>query len=442
MIKTVIFLGLFVLINLFLTAQRSFIDLTFTANNNGMYVQLDSIKIMDITRSCDTVLHWPDTVFSLGYVGLPSHPQPEKYFHLSQNYPNPVINETNFDVIIPLKGKLDLLVIDPMGRILISFSKEMENGVYQFHFTPGNSSLYFISAVFNGETSSIKVLHPFSSSDYNCDLQYSGTNLVAPPLKVIQEQTDECFIVGDELLYIGYSGGYNSGFLDTLVSTASYSFQFATNIPCPDLPTVTYEGQVYNTVQIFSQCWLKENLNVGVMITADQDQTDNGIIEKYCYNNEPDSCTKYGGLYQWYELMQYIIYQNETQGICPEGWHIPSDLECKILEGAVDSHYGIGDPEWDEYQARGFDAGLNLKSATGWAQNGNGTDLFGFTVLPGGSVWQNSFNEITVRGGWATSTYTPGEMVLKRSVLFNLEKIANTANDRLAGGSVRCVKDF
>ena len=74
--------------------------------------------------------------------------------------------------------------------------------------------------------------------------------------------------------------------------------------------------------------------------------TDNGTMEKYCYNNEPDSCTKYGGLYQWDEMMQYTTQQG-VQGICPPGWHLPTDEEWKVLEGAVDSQYGIGDPEWD-----------------------------------------------------------------------------------------------
>ena len=82
------------------------------------------------------------------------------------------------------------------------------------------------------------------------------------------------------------------------------------------------------------------------MIHGTMEQSNNGIIEKYCYNNEPDSCTKYGGLYQWNEMMQYTTQQG-AQGICPPGWHLPTDEEWKVLEGAVDSQYGIGDPEWD-----------------------------------------------------------------------------------------------
>jgi len=62
---------------------------------------------------------------------------------------------------------------------------------------------------------------------------------------------------------------------------------------------VSYEGITYNTVQIGSQCWLKENLVVGTMIDSLQNQTSNSVIEKYCYNNDSTNCNTYGGLYQW-----------------------------------------------------------------------------------------------------------------------------------------------
>ena len=71
----------------------------------------------------------------------------------------------------------------------------------------------------------------------------------------------------------------------------------------------TYEGQMYRTVQIGNQCWFKENLNVGTMIPGSQEMTDNSIIEKYCYENDPANCATYGGLYQWNEMMQYTTQQ-------------------------------------------------------------------------------------------------------------------------------------
>ena len=175
---------------------------------------------------------------------------------------------------------------------------------------------------------------------------------------------------------------------------------------CGDPFTDKRNGQIYNTVLIGEQCWMAENLDKGEMINGIEEMTDNGIIEKYCYDNDVENCYEYGGLYQWDEMMQYTN-TNTTQGICPEGWHIPTDEVFKILEGSVDSQYPVGDPIWDTTGIRGFDAGLNLKSTTGWRDNGNSTDLYGFTALPAGWCWEDG-GFISLEGWtyfWLSSEY-------------------------------------
>jgi len=84
------------------------------------------------------------------------------------------------------------------------------------------------------------------------------------------------------------------------------------------------DGKTYNTVLIGTQCWMRENLNIGTRIDGSQNQTDNGTIEKYCYDDLESNCDIYGGLYQWDEAMQYVTTQG-VQGICPAGWHLPTD---------------------------------------------------------------------------------------------------------------------
>ena len=163
-------------------------------------------------------------------------------------------------------------------------------------------------------------------------------------------------------------------------------------MPCPGIETIEYEGQIYNTVQIGNQCWLKENLNVGTRVNLSDNQIDDGMIEKYCYDDIEDSCLIYGGLYQWNEAMQYATLEG-TQGFCPDGWHIPTDEEFKILEGSVDRVYPVGDSEWNNNQCRnGYDAGGKLKSS-GTIENGSGhwyepnygaSNESGFTGLPAG----------------------------------------------------------
>src|SRR6056297_1040014 len=93
--------------------------------------------------------------------------------------------------------------------------------------------------------------------------------------------------------------------------------------------TLTYSGQDYSTVDINGECWLAENLNVGTKVSAGSGMSDDGVIEKYCHSD--GDCSTYGGYYLWDEAMAYSTTEG-AQGICPDGWHIPTDAELHALE--------------------------------------------------------------------------------------------------------------
>jgi uncharacterized protein (TIGR02145 family) len=137
--------------------------------------------------------------------------------------------------------------------------------------------------------------------------------------------------------------------------------------PCPSVPTVNYGGKIYHTVQIGSQCWFKENLNIGNMIDSTKNQTNNHLIEKYCYRNDPTNCAKYGGLYQWYEAMQYDSGASKLKGICPSGWHIPDTTDIKKLVASVNQD------------------SRNLKAKGQGDGPGTGVNKSGFSALLAGS---------------------------------------------------------
>lgn len=424
------------------------VNLTFTAVNNAAYIRLDSIKVMNRTQGDSVKLFWPDTTLTyqitsgdlllyIGYAmnypaGIGSISKKEQQFKLFQNYPNPVMDQAVISLNLPSRGPVDLLVTDVRGRIALNVNREFDKGIHSFRFRPGDERIYFFTAQWNGITQSIKILTEGPTGGKTCKLDYIGPDHENPLLK--QSQLKSSLVVQE------------SGILDTPYHDTAYTFQFATNIPCPGTPTVTYEGQVYNTIQIFSQCWLKENLNVGTMIMSPQNPDNNGIIEKYCVDNNPDSCAKYGGLYQWDEAMQYTTQQGAC-GICPPGWHLPTDEEWKLLAGAVDSQCWIGDNLWDEpgNQYRGYDAGTNLKAKNGWDYNGNGTDLFGFSGMPGGVHYTNGpFDHVGERGNWWTSTKGDGNGCTFRLISENpgvfLAEIFLTWG--YLHNSARCIRDY
>ncbi len=422
--------------------QPTTIELNFTAIDNEAYVQLDSVKFMNRTQGSESIIYWPDTTMmvdiNLGdqllYIGYANvltgiHPvrKETESFQLFQNFPNPVRDMSVIKMYVPQKATVETMVTDMQGRLLSNSNWNLEQGNHSFRFTRGNDNFYFFTARWNGTSQSIKILATGPETGNSCSLGYIGIGNDEPFLKA-SAQTEDLVL-------------RQSGILDNPETNENYTFQFATNIPCPGIPTVEYAGQVYNTIQIFSQCWLKENLNVGTMIPLSQNMTDNGIMEKYCYDNDIDNCSTYGGLYIWDEMMQYTT-QLATQGICPTGWHVATDDEWSMLEGSVDSQYGIGDPIWDEWLLRGYNAGTNLKSTEGWNSGGNGTDDYGFLGLPAGGSFGGIFFWINEAEWWWTSNEGGNTAnAWGRRLKFDDMQGYRYGDSKNFGSSIRCIKN-
>lgn len=214
--------------------------------------------------------------------------------------------------------------------------------------------------------------------------------------------------------------------------------------PCPGTPTVTYEGQTYNTVLIGSQCWMKENLNVGTMINGNQSQANNGVIEKYCYNNNASNCETYGGLYQWDEAMQYSAQQG-VQGICPPGWHIPTHAEWTALTNYVSSIPDYLCNNNSTYIAKSLAATTNWNTNTNTCAIGNNlsaNNTTGFTALPGGkSYTDGSFLDLGNYGQWWSSTENGSSFAWYRGLYYDTATVPKSSSYKTYGVSLRCLKD-
>ena len=190
------------------------------------------------------------------------------------------------------------------------------------------------------------------------------------------------------------------------------------------------DGKVYTTVSIGSQCWMAENLNVGVRIDGFQDQANNSIIEKYCYNDDNTNCNTYGALYQWNEAMQYLTTPG-VQGICPTGWHLPSDAEWTALT---------------DFLGGESIAGGKMKE-TGTAHwlypNTGATNSSGFTALPGGNRDNNGYfvNLTTTASFWSSTEYS-STRAWHRHLYYDNEGVTRCYyNTKADGFSARCVHD-
>jgi len=179
----------------------------------------------------------------------------------------------------------------------------------------------------------------------------------------------------------------------------------------------------YRTVVIGTQTWMAENLNCDVSGSK-------------CYNNSEANCDKYGRLYDWATAMGLPSSCNSTtcasqitakhRGICPSGWHLPSDAEWTTIT---------------DFVGGSSTAGTKLKATTGWNENGNGTDEFGFSALPGGYGRSGgSFSTVGDYGSWWSASEN-GSAAYGRYMGYRYEGVNYDYDDKNNLFSVRCLQD-
>jgi len=197
---------------------------------------------------------------------------------------------------------------------------------------------------------------------------------------------------------------------------------------CGDM--LNYEGQDYSTVIIGTQCWMTENLNVGIRINGDQEMQNNSTIEKYCHSNNEDNCDIYGGLYPWDEMMQYST-EDGVQGICPNDWHIPTNNEWTILTDFLGGENIAGGKMKEE----GYEH---------WnSPNTGATNSSEFTALPAGNRYSTgAFGSLGGYGVWWSSTEYSGTLSWSRILYYDNDQMRCYYNFyKTRGISVRCIKN-
>ena len=220
------------------------------------------------------------------------------------------------------------------------------------------------------------------------------------------------------------------------------SWALLSPVVCGQTFSDSRDGKIYATVQIGTQCWMAQNLNVGTRINGSVTQTNNSpipIIEKYCYNNNEANCNVYGGLYQWDEMMQYSTNPG-IQGICPPYWHLPTDAEWCTLAIFLDASVNCSIEG-----NLGTNAGGKIKEAgtTHWnSPNTGATNSSGFTALPGGFCPSGDFfSYLGSEGHFWTSTVYSASNAWYRLLAADKATINRSKPLRGYGLSVRCIMD-
>ena len=203
------------------------------------------------------------------------------------------------------------------------------------------------------------------------------------------------------------------------------------------------DGQAYKTVVIGTQTWMAENLNyayIGIPYNFSGNTSDS---TSWCYGDNPANCTKYGRLYTWEAAMDSVGTWSTNskgcgygtacsptypvRGICPEGWHLPTDAEFETLFTAVGGQ---------------STAGKMLKSTSGWYSSGNGTDAYSFSALPAGYRSNSGYFYYGVGSAffWSSTEYSSSDAYLMY-LYYNDDDARLVSSRKGYGFSVRCLKD-
>jgi uncharacterized protein (TIGR02145 family) len=224
-----------------------------------------------------------------------------------------------------------------------------------------------------------------------------------------------------------------------------------TSVPwnrCPGTPSVTdIVGNLYHTVQIGNQCWTQSNLKVSKYRNGDNIPTglsnsawQNTTSGAYAiYNNVLVNDGLHGKLYNHYAV-------TDSRGLCPTGWHVPSDGEWNVLVKYLDPN---ADTLCNPCSQSSI-AGGSLKSTAtqptsgGWNPPNMGvTNSFGFTALPGGLRYSDGgFYYLTLNGYWWSSSVFYGSDAWNRALSSGyVSSIFRNFGNRSSGFSVRCLKN-
>lgn len=185
------------------------------------------------------------------------------------------------------------------------------------------------------------------------------------------------------------------------------------------------DGQVYPTVQIGNQCWMAKNLNYGTYAesipnstTQHTDVSNNGVVEKYAFDNDVNNFNAYGGLYDWNEMMNYSNVEGSA-GICPSGWHIPTIDEIYELVDMVGG--------WNT-------AGQALKIG--------GSSGFDFE-LGGTRTAKGQFSELVLGAIWTSTKSASHPDTRANHISFNgsTDNAVKSTDVMFVGKACRCLKN-
>jgi len=374
-------------------------------------------------------------------------------------FPNPLIRNTTIEFHNQQKGNVTVTIFDITGKQITLQNSNLPQGNVRYTLTGLQQGSYILSVLTSKEQISTVIISTNKSANNSPKLSLKGVNYSTlenteksnlKSAKATADVETMDFSSGDKLVFKAYFTGATS--VDTMIPTSDFELEFGNFY----YTLTDYELNTYLAVEIGNQVWMAENLKVthypdGNSIPKVTDNTawkhvkDKIAEAAYCfYNNDKDST--FGVLYSWpAALGDKGVASNsnpsEVQGVCPAGWHLPSMAEWLELKDFLKNNGHF------------LREGKALKSTSGWADDGNGTDDYGFCALPGGQrgYMDWSTDHVIYMGdfigkGNNACWWTSANMAVDAAAFVRLVHLSNSiqfkSDMKSNGFSIRCVRDL
>jgi len=396
-------------------------DYLITFAGSGASTTVDSVKVENLTQFTSLTLAGGNQLNLVEHLtGI--YQEMSAFDCPLRIFPNPSngVVDLSFEVIFNSTASIE--IFDLQGRRMAKSQFSLNSGHQNFQISGLNSGIHTVLIKTEGSLYSGKII---SQSSYGKAIEITNTggtcgNSSNGSLKSNQAIVQMQYNSGDLLKFTGKSGIYATVHMSVPTSDETITFNF---VGCTD-----WDNNHYTTVRIGDQLWMAENLK-------STHYPDGTPVEYYDYDHDPNNSLIYGRLYAWSPAMNGAPSSNtnpsNVQGVCPTGWHLPSEAEWQQFGTFLGGLAVVGGK-------------LKERGLLHWiAPNAGATDENGFTALPAG-IWAfwDEFQWKGDHGAFSTST---GNLPMVEVTTVMLQ----TSNGTLTVGtfhpddavSVRCLKD-
>jgi uncharacterized protein (TIGR02145 family) len=401
----------FLLVSIHVMSQ----DYEIRFSGSGASQTVDSVLVENLTRETAYSLKGNDI---LHLRALPTRlPDVQQRVNLSV-YPNPSRDFTTVEFQGTNAGHAMISLVDVSGRLIAFQDKFLQAGLHSFSISGLGNGVYIVKITTGNDIFSGRIIAT-GQAEESVRIRYiSSRQNSMNPLKSTMSTIEMEYLPGDLLKITCYSGQFRTVIMDIPTESKTIESHF---LDCTDGDSYTYP-----VVQIGSQVWMAENLKTthfsnGKEIRLSEPNVEDTLSNFSYYNDSTEFADIYGLFYNWYAIA-------DSNGICPAGWHIPTDAEWNILRDGLEG--------WRE-------AGGKIKETGTLLWNANNTEAVnssGFSARPGGFRNPDGLSEgLGEKGQWWSSTPFEQDSAIGYVTDYNSAELNTLQISKQAGFSARCI---